>query len=219
VCSEDGREEQVQEIAMLEKPHQRIEHLGFPFAEAKSVLKTLQQHLAEQQATAFVAAYAQYHHCGTALRIKGHHRRTFRTLLGTVTLTNPRLYHCRRQRRETTTFRPLNALPTDSIAPEPLMMETKWASLVSYDLTAQALKDFLPVEATLNATTVQNHTLMVAQRCEDEPGEEQWAFVEDCPADWETLPIPDAPSRSGLIGAIFQRRYPDLQLEEEFLAA
>jgi hypothetical protein len=31
-------------------------------------------------------------------------------------------------------------------------METKWASLVSYGLTAQALKDFLPVDATLNAT-------------------------------------------------------------------
>jgi hypothetical protein len=33
-------------------------------------------------------------------------------------------------------------------------METKWASLVSYGLTAQALKDFLPVDATLNATAV-----------------------------------------------------------------
>ena len=38
-------------------------------------------------------------------------------------------------------------------------METKWASPVSYGLTAQALKDFLPVDATLNATTIQNHTL------------------------------------------------------------
>jgi hypothetical protein len=31
-----------------------------------------------------------------------------------------------------------------------------WASLVSYDLTAPVLKDFLPVEATLNAMTVQD---------------------------------------------------------------
>jgi hypothetical protein len=69
-------------------------------------------------------------------------------------------------------------------------METKWASLVSYGLTAQALKDFLSVDATLNATTVQNHTLTIAQRCEDELGEEQWAFVEGCLADWGRLPIP-----------------------------
>jgi hypothetical protein len=46
---------------------------------------------------------------------------------------------------------------------------------VSYDLTAQALKDFLPVDTTLNATTVQNHALAVAQRCEDELGDEQMA--------------------------------------------
>jgi hypothetical protein len=38
--------------------------------------------------------------------------RTFRTLLGTVTLSSPRLYHCRCQRRKTTTFRPLTALAT-----------------------------------------------------------------------------------------------------------
>jgi len=30
-------------------------------------------------------------------------------------------------------------------------------------------------------------------RCEDELGEEQWAFVEGCPADWGRLPIPDGP--------------------------
>jgi hypothetical protein len=80
------------------------------------------------------------------------------------------------------------------------LMETKWASLVSYGLTAQALKDFLPVDATLNATTIQNHTLMVAQRCEDELGEEQWAFAEGCPADWATLPIPDGPLTVGIDG-------------------
>jgi hypothetical protein len=94
----------------------------------------------------------------------------------------------------------LNALLTDAVAPELLYMETKWASLVSFSLTAQALKDFLPVDATLNATTIQNHALAVAQRGEDELGEEQWAFVEGCPADWETLPIPDGPLTVGIDG-------------------
>ena len=55
VCAEDRREEQAQEVAILEKQHQQIEHLGFTLAEAKSILKTLQQHLIERQATAFVA--------------------------------------------------------------------------------------------------------------------------------------------------------------------
>jgi hypothetical protein len=41
---------------------------------------------------------------------------------------------------------------------------------------------------------------VVAPRCEDELGEEQWAFVEGCPADWETLPIPDGPITVGIDG-------------------
>jgi hypothetical protein len=117
MCAEDGGEEQVQEIAVVEKPHQRIEHLGLMLAEAKAVLKRLQQHLVERQATAFVAAHAQCDHCGKALGIKAYRTRTFRTLFGTITLTSPRLYHGRCQRRKTTTSRPLNALLTDAVAP------------------------------------------------------------------------------------------------------
>ncbi len=79
-------------------------------------------------------------------------------------------------------------------------METTCASLVSYGLTAQALKDFLPVDATLNATTVQNHTLTVTPRCEDELGEEQWVFVQGCPAGWGCLRIPDGPMTVGIDG-------------------
>jgi hypothetical protein len=126
VCAEDGREEQVQEVAIVEKPHQQIEHLGFTLAKAKSVLETLQQHLVEQQATAFVAAHARCDHCGKSRGIKEYHTRTFRTLFGTVTLTSPWLDHGRCQPCKTTTFRPPNALLTDSVAPERLFMETKW---------------------------------------------------------------------------------------------
>jgi hypothetical protein len=200
VCDDDGHEETFTDVVVLEKACQRIEHLGLTLAEAKHTLTALQQRLVEQQTAAFVAAHAQCEHCGKSLGIKGYHTRTFRTLFGTITLTSPRLYHCRCQPRQTTTFRPLNALVTEAVAPELLFMETKWASLASYGLTVQALKDFLPVDTTLNATTVQNHTLTVAQRGEDELGEEQWAFVEGCPADWETLPIPDGPITVGIDG-------------------
>jgi hypothetical protein len=200
VCADNGREERVQEIAVLQKDCQRIEHLGLTLADAKQLLKTLQQHILEQQTTAFLATHSQCDACGTPLESKGQHTRNFRTLFGAVTITSPRLYHCRCQRRKTSTFRPLNALVTEAVAPELLFLETKWASLVSYGLTAQALKDFLPVDATLNATTVQNHTLAVAQRCEDELGEEQWAFIDGCPRDWGNLPIPDGPITVGIDG-------------------
>jgi predicted outer membrane lipoprotein len=90
VCAEDGREEQVQEIAMVEKPPQRVEPLGLPLAAAKSILKTLQHPLVERQATALVAAHAQCDAGGTALGITGYHTRTFRTLFGPISLTRPR---------------------------------------------------------------------------------------------------------------------------------
>jgi hypothetical protein len=48
VCAEDDRAEEVHEIAVVEKPHERIEHLGFTLAEAQSILKTLQQQLVER---------------------------------------------------------------------------------------------------------------------------------------------------------------------------
>jgi hypothetical protein len=91
VCADDGREEQVQEVATLDKDCQRIEHLGLTLAEAKQLLATLQQALVAQQASAFVATCAQCDHCGATLRTKGQQTRTFRTLFGTVMLTSPRL--------------------------------------------------------------------------------------------------------------------------------
>lgn len=45
----------------------------------------------------------------------------------------------------------------------------KWGALVSYELAPKVLKDLLPVDARLNAQTVRNQTVVVAERCEDEP--------------------------------------------------
>lgn len=50
-------------------------------------------------------------------------------------------------------------------------METKWASLVSYGLTVEALKDFLRLDQALNVCTVHTNALAIAQRCEAELGD------------------------------------------------
>jgi hypothetical protein len=140
VCDGDGHEATFTDVAVLEKACQRIEHLGLTLPEAKQLLAALQQRLVEQQTAAFVAARSQCEYCGKSLGIKGYHTRTFRTLFGTVTLTSPRLYRCRCQHRKTTTFRPLNALLTDAVAPELLFMETKWASLALQGQLAENLR-------------------------------------------------------------------------------
>jgi hypothetical protein len=147
-----------------------------------------------------VASRSRCEACGAPLRVKGDHTRTFRTLFGTFKLASPRLYHCRCQRRKTISVRPLTSLLPESVAPELLFMETKWADLVSYGMTVEALKDFLPVDATLDVKTVRNHTFKVAQRCEEELGEEQVFFVEGCPNDWGRWPIPDGPITVGVDG-------------------
>jgi hypothetical protein len=200
ICTDDGCEETVTDLVTLTKDCKRIEHLGLTLAEAKQLLNTIQQRLLERQVTAFLASHAHCETCGAALKVKGAHTRTFRTLFGTFKVPSPRFWHCRCHRRQPTTFRPLTSLLTESVAPELLFIETKWASLVSYGLTVQALTDFLPLEVTLDIKTVRHDTLKVAQRCEAELGEEQWSFIEGCPRDWGNLPIPDGPITVGIDG-------------------
>ncbi len=79
-------------------------------------------------------------------------------------------------------------------------METRWASLASYGMTVKALQNFLPVDEKLNASTVRNHTLKIAERCEKELGDEQGSFIDGCPRDWNRLPPPEGPITAGIDG-------------------
>jgi hypothetical protein len=200
MCSDDSREETVTDIVTLQKDSTRLEHLGLSLKEAKQLLTTIQQCMLQHQVEAFLASHSTCVDCGAVLKVKGYQTRSFRTLFGTFKLRSPRLFHCRCQRRKTTTFRPLTALLPESVAPELLFMETKWSSLVSYGMTVEALTDFLPLEVTLDVKTVRHNTLKVAERCEAELGNEQWSFIEGCPRDWGNLPIPDGPITVGIDG-------------------
>jgi hypothetical protein len=200
LCSDDGQEETVTDVVTLKKDHQRIEHLGLTLKEAKQLLTTIQKRLLHHQVETFLDGCSTCPDCGAPLKAKGYQTRSFRTLFGTFKLASPRLFHCRCRRRKTTSFRPLSALLRESAAPELLFLETKWASLVSYGLTVEALTDFLPLDVTLDVKTVRHDALKVAERCEAELGEEQWSFIEGCPRDWGALPIPDGPITVGIDG-------------------
>lgn len=194
LCDDDGHATTVTDVVTLKQEATRLEPLGLTLKEAKQRLNTIQQRLLQRQGDAFLATCATCPDCGTPRKVQAYQSRSFRTLFGTFTLASPRLFHCRCWRRKTTSFRPLSLLLTASVAPELLVMETKWASLVSYGLTVNALKDFLPLEVTLDVKTVRHDTLKVAERCEAELGEEPWSFIDGCPRDWGNLPIPDGPS-------------------------
>ena len=200
LCDDDGQEETVTDVVTLRKDHQRIEHLGLTLGEAKQLLTTIQRRVLQRQVDTFLDACSTCKDCGTPLKVKGYHTRTFRTLFGSFKLASPRLFYCPCRRRKTTSFRPLSSLLRESVAPKLLFMETKWSSLVSYGMTVDALTDFLPLEVTLDVKTVRHDTLKVAERCEAELGAEQWSFIDGCPRDWGNLPIPDGPITVGIDG-------------------
>ena len=200
MCSDEGQEETVTDVITLDKNHRRIEHLGLTLAESKQLLSTLQRHLLQQQVDTFLDTCSTCPDCGTPLKLKARARRSFRTLFGTFQFDSPRLEHCDCTRRKTSSFRPLSALLTESVAPELLYMEAKWSSLVSYGMSLDALQDFLPLDLTLDVKTVRYDTLKVAKRLEAELGDEQPGFIDGDPRDWDLLPRPDGAFKVGIDG-------------------
>jgi hypothetical protein len=200
MCNDQGDEETVTDVITLNKHHQRIEHLGLTLAESKHLLSTLQRHLLQQQVNTFLDTCSDCPDCGTPLHLKARARRSFRTLFGTFTFDSPRLEHCDCTRHKTSSFRPLSALLTESVAPELLYMEAKRSSLVSYGMSLDALQDFLPLDLSLDVKTVRYDTLKVAKRLEAELGEDQASFIEGDPREWELLPLPEGSFTVGIDG-------------------
>src|SRR5262249_40445456 len=114
ICADDDGTDTIHDVAVLEKDCQRLQQRGSTPAEAKQLLTQLQQHVVAYQAAAFVTTHSHCQVCGTPLQRKEQTTRVLRTLFGTVLLTGPRLYHCRCQTQQTTTFRPLSGLLTKS---------------------------------------------------------------------------------------------------------
>jgi hypothetical protein len=144
--------------------------------------------------------------CGQRRHSKGYCNLSLRTLFGKVSLESGRLHHCDCQSHATKTFSPLAELLLERTTPEMLYLETKWSSLMSYDRTAQLLEDTLPMDAPVHASTIREHVCSVAQRLENELGEEQWSFIEGCQRDWNQLPQPDGPLTVGIDGGYIRGR-------------
>ena len=187
-------------VLRLDRVDHQLAVLGLSLAEAKTLLAGVQNRMVAAQAADHVARHRHCPACGRRRPLKGHETLVFRTAFGVVRLPSPRLVHCRCQAANRRTFCPLAELFTEHTAPELLYLESKWASLVSYGLTADLLKEVLPIGTTANASTIRNHLHKVARRCDAGLGPEQVGFIEGCPADWKELPIPEGPIVVGLDG-------------------
>ncbi len=87
----------------------------------------------------------------------------------------------------------------EHVSPELQYLEAKWTSLMSYNLTADRLKDVLPIGDTLNAATIRNHLAKVAHR-QDAELEGKAGHITGCPRVWSELLKPGKPITLGIDG-------------------
>jgi hypothetical protein len=200
VITTDEGPTETQELACVEREDLTPTTLGLTLAEGKAILKALQAVVVEQQMTAYLETQRPCADCGSHRRSKGYHPMQVRTVFGTISVQSPRLHQCACQPHPTKTFSPLAALLPEHVTPELLFLETKWAALVSYGVTAKLLHDVLPIDEVLAPCTIREHVFTVAERLEQQLGEEQWSFIDSCPAEWSRLPIPNGPLTVGIDG-------------------
>lgn len=197
------------DVLILDKPHDQLEQIGLSLDEAKDLLGWVQERIVGVQAAAFVAEHRHCAKCGSPLRSKGKTVIRFRTPFGDVPIASPRLHRCACDHTTVRTFSPLAQLFREHVAPEMLYLEMKWASLVSFGVTVNLLKDVLPVGTTLNAETVRNHLHRIANRAEAELGDERTVFAEGCLLERARLPLPEGPIVVGVDGGYVRAREPD----------
>jgi hypothetical protein len=189
----------VEDIVQLVKGITEDDLVGLSLSESKTVLKKLQEVIVEQQAQQYTEENRCCSHCQQPRRIKGSTKIQYLTLFGIVSLPNQRLYHCACRSGKEKTFSLLSEWLPEHISPELQYIETKWASLMSYGLSADLLKEVLPIHATLNAASIRRHLHKTTNR-QDEALNETPEFVSGCAYEWGLLPKKDKPLTVGIDG-------------------
>ncbi len=201
ITTDDGAPACAEEIASFGKCVERAEDLGLSLAESKMLLAAAQQRIVEAQTKSWIEAQRCCEVCSRRRRSKGSYPIIFHTLFGDVKLASPRFHRCAcREGNGRAAMSPLTELIPHHVAPERLYLETRWASLVPYAAAAELLGDVLPVETGVNATTLRQHVLRVAERAEAELPKDRCTFMDGSPADWQTLPVPEGRIVVGLDG-------------------
>jgi hypothetical protein len=217
VESEPGDAPIVHEIATLERGPLQPDGLGLTLAEAKGLLRGVQETMVAEQVAAFEAQQTCCPECGQPRRRNGRHEIVYRTLFGKVRLKSSRFYACSCQGAPPrTSLSPLAERLTERTAPELAYLESKFAALMSYGLTVELLAEILPLGAELAKTSVRRQVQHVAERTESELGEEQFSFIEGCQRDWNQLPRPDPPLTVGLDGGYVHACHPQSRTEGWF---
>src|ERR671926_811819 len=92
--TDDDEQVSVDELVILTKDCERLEHLGLTLAAAEALLLELQRQVLSRQVAAFLASRAPCPACGRSRGLKDHKTIVFRTLFGKLALASPRLRRC-----------------------------------------------------------------------------------------------------------------------------
>ena len=176
-----------------------IDDLGLTLGEAKAMLAALQVAITETQGLDLARRERPCPCCRQLRRLKDKRRITVRTCLGKLALPSPRFGRCRCQAVPGVIAPVVAALP-QRVTPDLLALEARWASLAAYGVTAALLADVLPIGEAVNASTIRNDVMRVAERLEAELGPEQAMFASGCQAEWNEMPIPGPPVTIGIDG-------------------
>ncbi len=175
-------------ILQLDKSGDRLESIGLCLEDSEDLLGRLQHAVVEAQA--YVNQRRGCSVCGRRLRGKGQYPIVFRTAFGHAPLASPRFYRCRCHPADSQTVSPLAELFTEHTAPELLYLESRWASLISFGMTAALLRDVLPVADTTNPEIIRQHLHKVAARQDTDLGTGEPSLRDDGPAADQPSPIP-----------------------------
>ncbi len=196
----------VEEIGAFERGQLRAEDVGLTLAEARDLLRGLQQAVVTEQTARFAEEQSHCPSCGARRGRKGQHYLVFRTAFGKLSLQSPRYYQCCCTPTSAKSVSPLAEILAERTAPELIYLENKFAGLMSYGLTVSVLSEVLPLGAVISTTAVRRHVHLTADRIEGELGEERFSFIDTCQLDLDKLPDPGPPLTVGLDGGFVHAR-------------
>lgn len=163
VITDESGSSRTEELMTIQKSGETRNDIGLSVSESKLLLNTVQQSVVQLQADEYTQHHIRCPHCLAARRIKGKQKIRYRTLFGVIPVSGLRVYRCRCEESDTKTVSLLSDWAGDYSHPALKYIETRWASMISYEMTTRLLKDILPVGHSLNASTVRNHLCQVAQ--------------------------------------------------------
>ena len=168
----DGRAVATDELACPERTVLGPATAGLSLDEGKLLLATCQKHMISAQVRDYEDMARSCPECATPRTVKCASAIILRTLFGALTIPCRRLYHCRCERTGRSSFSPIAVLFPERSTPELVYIQTRWASLMSYGLTCDLLADVLPLDHRLSPRSVRRQLHRVAERLEDDLGDE-----------------------------------------------